>query len=159
MALFGVGGLLGAVGALSLRPRRPLLVGEGLICLIAIPAALLAIPASTAAIALGALISATTVGFGEVVYDTVVAQHVPAESLSRVVAYDWFGALALEPVGLSLVGPLAAGLGVSTTLWLGAALVTVCQACVLIVPSLRRLEARPGATGPVPPPRPVEAGD
>lgn len=159
MALFGVGGLLGAAGALSLRPRRPLLVGEGLICLIAIPAALLAIPASTAVIALGALVSASTVGFGEVLYDTVAAQHVPPESLSRVRAYDWFGALALAPVGLAVVGPLAAGLGVSTTLWLGAALATVSQACVLLVPSLRRLEARPDATGPVPPPRPVEAGD
>ncbi len=159
MALFGAGGLLGAVAALSLRPRRPLLVGEGLICLIAIPALLLAIPASTAAIAIGALVSATTVGFGEVLYDTVVAQHVPPESLSRVIAYDWFGALALEPVGLALVGPLAAGLGTSTTLYLGAAAITVCQACVLLVPSLRRLEARPEATGPLPPLRPVEAGD
>lgn len=159
MALFGTGGLLGAVAALSLRPRRPLLVGEGLICLIAIPAMLLAIPASTAAIALGALVSAATVGFGEVLYDTVVAQHVPAESLSRVVAYDWFGALALAPVGLALVGPLAAGIGTSTTLYLGAATITVCQACVLLVPSIRQLEFRPGATGPAPPPRPVEAGD
>jgi MFS family permease len=159
MALFGAGGLLGAVAALYLRPRRPLLVGEGLICLIAIPALLLAIPATTAVIAIGALISAVTVGFGEVVYDTVVAQHVPPESLSRVIAYDWFGALALEPVGLALVGPLAAGLGTSTTLYLGAAMITVVQACVLLVPSLRRLEARPDATGPAPPLRPVEAGD
>ena len=159
MALFGAGGLLGAVGALSLRPRRPLLVGEGLICLIAIPALLLAIPASTAVIAIGAFVSAATVGFGEVLYDTVVAQHVPAESLSRVVAYDWFGALALEPIGLALVGPMAAGLGNSTTLYLGAAMVTVCQACVLLVPGVRRLEARPDATGSVPPLRPVEAGD
>jgi MFS family permease len=159
MALFGAGGLLGAVAALWLRPRRPLLVGEGLICLIAIPALLLAIPASTAAIAIGALVSATTVGFGEVVYDTVVAQHVPPESLSRVIAYDWFGALALEPIGLALVGPMAAGLGTSTTLWLGGAVITVCQACVLLVPSLRHLEARPEATGPLPPLRPVEAGD
>ncbi len=159
MALFGAGGLLGAVAALQLRPRRPLLVGEGLICLIAIPALLLAIPASTAVIAIGALVSAATVGFGEVLYDTVVAQQVPPESLSRVVAYDWFGALALEPIGLALVGPLAAGLGTSTTLWLGAAVITVVQACVLLVPGIRHLEARPGASGPLPPLRPVEAGD
>ena len=159
MALFGVGGLLGAVAALSLRPRRPLLVGEVLICLIAIPALLLAIPASTAAIAIGALVSAATVGFGEVLYDTVVAQNVPPESLSRVVAYDWFGALALEPVGLALVGPLAAGIGTSTTLWLGAAVITVCQTCVLLVPSLRRLEFRTDQPTPTPPLRPIEAGD
>jgi MFS family permease len=158
-ALWGAGGLLGAVLALGVRPRRPLLFGEGLIMLIALPAMLLAIPASALAIGLGALVSGATVGLGEVLYDTVSAQEVPPESLSRVVAYDWFGALALEPLGLALIGPLAAGLGVSPTLWLGAAVITVCQAGVLLVPSVRRLETRPDASGPSLPPRPVEAGD
>jgi MFS family permease len=159
-ALWGAGGLLGAVLALGVRPRRPLLFGEGLIMLIALPAMLLAIPASALAIGVGALVSGATVGLGEVLYDTVSAQEVPAESLSRVVAYDWFGALALEPLGLALIGPLAAGLGVSTTLWLGAAVITVCQAGVLLVPSVRHLEARV-TTDPVPTPlpRPVEPGD
>lgn len=159
-ALWGAGGLLGAVLALGVRPRRPLLFGEGLIMLIALPAMLLAIPASALAIGLGALVSGATVGLGEVLYDTVSAQEVPAESLSRVVAYDWFGALALEPLGLALIGPLAAGLGVSTTLWLGAAVITVCQAGVLLVPSVRRLESRPTTDPmPTPLPRPIEPGD
>jgi MFS family permease len=159
-ALWGAGGLLGAVLALGVRPRRPLLFGEGLIMLIALPAMLLAIPASALAIGIGALVSGATVGLGEVLYDTVSAQEVPAESLSRVVAYDWFGALALEPLGLALIGPLAAGLGVSTTLWLGAALITICQAGVLFVPSVRRLEARVTTEPtPTPLPRPIEPGD
>ncbi len=159
-ALWGTGGLLGAVLALGVRPRRPLLFGEGLIMLIALPAMLLAIPASALAIGIGALVSGATVGLGEVLYDTVAAQEVPAESLSRVVAYDWFGALALEPLGLALIGPLAAGLGVSTTLWLGAAVITVCQAGVLLVPSVRRLEAQVTTDpAPTPLPRPIEPGD
>jgi MFS family permease len=159
-ALWGAGGLLGAVLALGVRPRRPLLFGEGLIMLIALPAMLLAIPASALAIGVGALVSGATVGLGEVLYDTVSAQEVPAESLSRVVAYDWFGALALEPLGLALIGPLAAGLGVSTTLWLGAALITICQAGVLLVPSVRRLETRMMTEpAPTPLPRPIEPGD
>jgi MFS family permease len=158
-ALFGVGGLLGATLALGIQPRRPLLVGESFILLIGVPALLLAIPAPTAVIGIGALISGATVAFGEVLYDTVAAQHIPPESLSRVLAYDWFGALALEPLGLALIGPLSAGLGVSTTLVLGAVTVTLCQGAVLLVPSLRRLEFRPDATGPPLPPRPIEAGD
>ena len=158
-ALWGLGGLLGAVAALSVRPRYPLLVGESFIVLLGVPMMLLAIPAQTVLIAAGALVSGTAVGLGEVLYDTVSAQHIPAESLSRVLAYDWFGSLALEPLGLALVGPLAAGIGTSATLWIGGISVTLVQAGVLLVPSLRRLEARPDATGPLPAPRPVEAGD
>jgi Major Facilitator Superfamily len=158
-ALWGLGGLLGGVVALSVRPRYPLLVGEGFIVLIGVPMLLLAIPAQTGIIAAGALVTGVAIGLGEVLYETVAAQHIPSESLSRVLAYDWFGSLALEPVGLALVGPLAMAIGTSETLWLGGIVVTLVQAGVLLVPSLRRLEARPDATGPLPPPRPIEAGD
>lgn len=158
-ALFGVGGLLGGGLSLAIRPRRPLLVSEIFVIFLATPAVLLAFPAPTAVIAAGALVSGTTLGLAEVLYETAVAQNIPPESLSRVVAYDWFGSLALEPLGLALVGPLAAGIGVSTTLLLGAATITLCQALVVLVPGVRRLEYHPEATGPAPNFRPVEAGD
>ena len=32
-------------------------------------------------------------------------------ALSRVSAYDWFGSLAFQPLGLAIAGPLAAGIG------------------------------------------------
>ena len=158
-ALFGVGGLLGGGLSLAIKPRRPLMVSEAFVLFLATPMVLLAFPAPTAVIACGALISGLTLGLAEVFYETAVAQNIPPESLSRVLAYDWFGSLALEPLGLALVGPLAAGIGISTTLLVGAATITFCQAMVLLVPGVRRLEYRPGATGPLPPPRPVEAGD
>jgi MFS family permease len=158
-SLWGVGGLLGGLVALNIRPRRPLLVGEGFILIFTLPVALLAIPAPTAVIAAGALVGGSTVSLAEILYETTEAQHIPQEALSRVVAYDWFGSLALEPIGLALVGPLAAGIGISTTLWLGAAAITVTQAAVLLVPSVRRLPAAVADPTPTPPPRPVEAGD
>ncbi|MGN6663296.1 MAG: MFS transporter [Solirubrobacterales bacterium] len=160
MSLWGVGGLLGGFVGLSVRPRRPLLVSEGFVVFFAVPVILLAIPAQAAVIAAGALVGGSTVSLAEILYETTAAQQIPPQSLSRVIAYDWFGSLALEPIGLALVGPLSAGLGISTTLWLGALSMVLCQLCVLLVPSIRRLEARPDATGPaVPPPRPIEAGD
>lgn len=158
-AMWGVGGLLGGVIALQVRPRRPLLVSEGFILLFSIPVVLLAIPATTLVIALGALFASATVALAEILYETVAAQQIPPEALARVIAYDWFGSLAIEPITLALVGPIAAGLGISTTLWIGAALMTVCQLAVLLVPSVRKLEARPGATVPPLPVRPIEAGD
>ncbi|MGN6815703.1 MAG: MFS transporter, partial [Solirubrobacterales bacterium] len=159
MALWGAGGLVGGFVALSLRPRRPLLVSEGFVLFFALPVVLLAIPSTTGLIAAGALVGGSTVSLAEILYDTTTAQQIPPDRLASVVAYDWFGSLALEPVGLALVGPLAAGAGISTTLWLAAASMLLCQLCVLLVPSVRRLEARSEPGTPLPPPRPIEAGD
>jgi hypothetical protein len=76
-----------------------------------------------------------------------------------VVAYDWLGSLALEPIGLLLVGPIAAGIGIPTTLWLGAAAMLVCLLAVLAIPSVRGLETVAVEPAPTPPPRPVDAFD
>jgi len=157
-AAAGVGALLGAVVALTLRPRRPLLTSESLLILAALPIALLALPAAAAAVAVGALASGLTMSLAQVLYETTSLELIPEESLSRVLAYDWFGSLALEPLGLALVGPVAAGIGVSTTLWASAALLGLAQVAVLAVPAVRRVETRRGEPAPVPPPRPIEAG-
>jgi MFS family permease len=160
-ASLGVGSLIGGGVALALRPRRPLLVGEGLLICIGLPVALLALPAALVAVAFGALVTGAALSIAEILYDTATAQQIPQASLSRVAAYDWFGSLALEPIGLALVGPLAAGIGISTTLWLAAATMTLCQAAVLCVPSVRHLQSGPPAdpTAVLRATRPVEAGD
>lgn len=155
----GIGALVGGGIALSIRPRRPLMVSEGLIVLIAIPVVLLALPATTAAIAIGALIAGAVGSLAQIIFETAWVQHVPAASRSRVSAYDWFGSLALEPVGLAIVGPLSVAIGPSETLWLGAAVIVVTLAAVYSVPSVRRLEVQVDEPTPPPPPRPVEAGD
>ncbi len=158
-ASLGVGSLIGGAVALTIRPRRPLLLGEGALICIGLPVALLAIPTAVVLIVLSGLLLGVALSFAEIFYDTTTAQRIPTESLSRVSAYDWFGSLALEPLGLLLVGPLAAGVGVSTTLWLAAAAMTVCQVAVICVPSVRRIEALPEVPTPLPAPRPLEAGD
>ncbi|HVQ60281.1 MAG TPA: MFS transporter [Solirubrobacterales bacterium] len=157
-AAFGAGSIVGGLVALRIRPRRPLLVGEAAICTIAMPVALLAVPSTTVLIALGALVCGAAISLGTILYETTVVQNVPQAALSRVYAYDWFGSLALEPLGLALVGPVAAGLGVSPTLWAAAAVLTLCQLGVLGVPSVRRMRARPGAPAATPLLRPLDPG-
>ncbi len=72
-------------------------------------------------------------------------------------SYDWFGALALEPLGLAAVGPVVAAIGISTTPWVGAAVMFFCQVCVLLVPGVRRLQWGVMRDAPsIPPPRPTE---
>jgi predicted MFS family arabinose efflux permease len=142
-AALGAGSLIGGAVALSFRPRRLLLVGESGLLVFGLPIAFLALPTSVFLIALGALIAGAAVGLAVIFYETAAAQHIPQASMSRVMAYDWCGSLALEPIGLVLIGPVAAGVGISATLWGAAALVLLCQLAVVAVPSVRRLEARP----------------
>jgi MFS family permease len=157
--MMGGGALLGGALALAIRPRRPLRVSEAAIMLIAIPVVLLALPATTAVIAVGALIAGAVGSLAQILFETAWVQHVPAASRTRVSAYDWFGSLALEPVGLAVVGPLSVAIGVSETLWLSAAVIVVCLAAAYSVPSVRRLEVKVDEPTPPLPPRPVEAGD
>lgn len=161
---FGTGAVAGGVVALTFRPRRPLLAGQAPLVLFALPLALLVGPAPVLVIALGALVSGAVVSLADILYETVMALQIPQEALSRVSAYDWFGSLALEPLGLAVVGPLAAGIGNSTTLLLAAAAITICQTAVIMVPSVRRVEApiggviEPGVGG-ILRRRPIEPGE
>ena len=156
---WGAGGILGGSLALAVHPRRPVLLGESIVVLVGTPIALLAIPAGTAVISLGALIGAATGSLAVVLYETALVEQVPQDSLSRVLAYDWFGSLALEPLALVLVGPTAAGIGVSATLLLAFGVMTACQLAVLLVPGVRHLERDPVAERAMPQLRPVEARD
>lgn len=156
---WGLGGLLGGLVALNIRPRRPLLVSESCALFFALPIFFLAVPSPVAVIAAAALFGGVNVSIAEILYETTQAQQIPPQALARVTAYDWLGSLALEPVGLALVGPVAAGLGISTTLWLSAVALTLLQASVLLVPSVRRLEAVFPDPTPVPAPRPIDIGD
>jgi predicted MFS family arabinose efflux permease len=159
-AASGLGAMLGAVLALVVRPRRPLLLGELVLFALPLPIALLALPASAVPIAVAALLAGLAGSLATVLWESTWVQHVPAAARSRVSAYDWFGSLALEPLGLALIGPIAAGVGLSTTLWLAAAAIFACQLATLSVPSVRRLRARPDVPpAPIALQRPVEPGD
>jgi MFS family permease len=158
-AAFGLGAIGGAVLSLLARPRRPLLAGEAFLLVIGLPLALLALAAPAATIALGALLFGIAVTFANVMWESTWVQHVPAATRSRISAYDWFGSLALQPLGLALIGPLAAGIGISTTLWLAAAIVLACQVAVLTVPDVRQLGSPSGVAPPIALERSLEPRD
>jgi hypothetical protein len=48
---------------------------------------------------------------GNSVWESTLQRHIPAESLSRVSAYDWFGSLAFYPLELAVWGQLQRWLG------------------------------------------------
>jgi MFS family permease len=140
-AAFGLGALAGGAMAFSVRPRRPLLVGELALLLAVLPLVFLASGAGTIAIAVGAFIAGAAFSVAEILYETAIQQHVPPSAMARVSGYDWFGSLAIQPLGFLVIGALATTLGTSPLLWIGAFTFVVVQVLVVLVPSVHRLES------------------
>jgi MFS family permease len=144
---FGLGAVGGALVALHFRPRRPLVAATVATAgFIPLPV-LLAVAAPVALTAAVAALGGAGFALCGTLWDTTLQQQVPTEVLSRVSAYDWFGSVALLPVGYALAGPMAALVGVRTTLFGAAGVMALEVICVLAVPSVRELAAL-ARTGP-----------
>jgi MFS family permease len=144
-----LGGFLGGLLVLRLRPRRPIFAGVSACALGAVPSALLGIPAPTWLIALSTFIAGGGVLIFNTLWETTLQQHIPPEALSRVSAYDWLGSFIANPIGLALVGPIAAGVGLQTTLFLAAAGECIAIALTISMPSVRSVTARVATPDPV----------
>jgi MFS family permease len=135
------GSLAGGFLSLRVHFRRPLYVGSALTGFLAVPTALLALHVPAYVVACGAFLAGTGNMVFNALWETALQRHVAPAALSRVSAYDWFGSLAFQPVGLAIAGPLAAGLGESTTLWISAAGSAVMASILVATPSVRALTA------------------
>jgi MFS family permease len=141
MAAMGLGALTGALLAIRARPRRPLVLALCALALFALPPALLAAEAPTALLAAGTFLAGGAMMFGGSLYESTFQRRIPAEVLSRVSAYDWFGSLALQPFGLAIWGSVAAAIGIDHALWLASALLL---AAMLSPLALREVRSMPG---------------
>jgi MFS family permease len=142
----GVGSLVGAAAALRLKPRRPLATGFLLFGLVALEPALLAGPASTAAIAAAAAVGFGGSAFGSALWFTALQERIPAGSISRVSAYDWLGSIVFKPAGYALIGPLVAALGTRSTLLVSAVVIAAASVAVSSLGSVRAV----GRAGDIP---------
>src|SRR5439155_16297507 len=153
LAAMGVGVLGGGFVATQAKPRRPLVIFALTGVVFSVPLAFLAAGAPVPLLALAALLSGGAMMLGNSVWESTLQRHIPAESLSRVSAYDWFGSLAFYPLGLAVWGPMAAAVGLGASLWLAFALQLATTLALLAVPDIRRLPATPsnGRDRPKPP--------
>ena len=141
LAAEGVGSVLGGIVMLRLHPRRPLLVATLSSLFFPVPLFLVADRDPTLAIALTSLLAGFFVTVFAVQWHTTMQREIPPDLLSRVSAYDWFGSLALMPIWMAVVGPVASGIGISTTLDVSGVIMLALLASVLLVPSVRQLRA------------------
>jgi MFS transporter len=141
LGAMGVGALLGAIAGIRVRPRRPLLLATAAFSLFAAPLAILAIGAPAPLVAFGAFLAGAGMMLGGSIWESTLQRRVPAESLSRVSSYDWFGSLAFRPLGLIVWGPIAAAVGLYEALGVAAALLLV---SILAPLTVREVRTMPG---------------
>ncbi len=136
----GVGAVVGGVVGLRWRPVHPLRSsvmmflwgGPPMIVLLALGGPLWAIVALALADGMvGSVFNA--------VWFTAQQTRIPAGDLSRVSSWDHLGTLVLEPVGLALVGPVAAAVGYSATLYAAAGISVLLTLALLSVREVRDL--------------------
>jgi predicted MFS family arabinose efflux permease len=143
---FAAGMLAGSALALRWRPRRPLVAAFGGIVLAAPQLALLAVAAPAALVSVASVLGGAQASFWGAVWMTTVQERVPDPALSRVTAYSSIGTLALAPLGLAVVGPLAQAFGTGPVLWAGALWIAVSCPIVAFLPAMRavtRVAAEP----------------
>jgi MFS family permease len=143
LAAMGVGALAGSLLAARLRPGRPLLFAALVDGLFVLPLAFLAAAPPAPLIACAALLAGAGMALAISVWESTLQRHIPGDSLSRVSSYDWFGSLAFSPLGLAIWGPIAAAIGVSSSLWLAFGLAVPTSLALICVPDVRRLPASP----------------
>ena len=157
----GVGGVLGSAVALRYKPARPLI--PAFLLMFFVSAQLLALipPLPVLALMLAAVLAVGSIAIGNALWDTMLQQHIPERSISRVSSLDWMISLVFMPLGYVVAGPLAETIGLDLTLALAAGVGVVANLGLLLVPSvrnLRRAEQLPEPVGLEPvaePPVPV----
>ena len=135
----GIGGLIGSILALRLRPKRPLFVGFLITNFMTLPLLALIGPLPTLLIAASSLLSLTAIQLSNTWWFTMLQQHVPEHARSRVSSYDWLVSLVFQPLGFMLAGPLAGWIGFQATLLGAVALSLLANLGVLLVRAVREI--------------------
>jgi MFS family permease len=141
LTAWGIGSIVGGVVALRIRPRRPLFVAILAPLPFVLQLAALAMGAPVWALSIVGFVAGAGISIHLTLWFTVFQREVPEHAQSRVSSYDAFGSFVLNPLGMALVGPVAATIGVDETLWAAASLCLVMQLWAAFLPSVRAIRA------------------
>ena len=145
----GIGAVTGGVVAIRVRPERPMVACVLAAMLISLQTLSLALGASTPLISAAAFLGGFGIAVHLTLWFTVFQQQIPERAQSRVASYDTLGSFVLVPVGTALVGPVAAAIGITETLWICLIVMWASWVAILALPSvwaIRRGGGTPAAT-------------
>ena len=146
LSLEAAGALVGGVLALRVRFSRPLIATMLLVLPAGIVLVLLGLSAPLWSIAGTAFVSGALFALDGAVWFSTLQKKIPEHAISRVSSFDWFGSVALNPIGYALIGPLSEAIGVGKALVLAGALNLATSLLPLLVPAVRNLRAGPEPT-------------
>lgn len=155
----GLGGVLGSLVALRVRPRRPLAVGFVALGLMPVWVLSYVWPGTLTGVLVGAVVGYSGLMFFGVCWETALQNHVPHELLARVASWDTLTSFVGMPLGQACAGLLTDRFGTSPVLTGAAAVILVAGVAPLAVGGTRRLTQAPtepvtvaAPTVPTPPP-------
>jgi MFS family permease len=120
-----VGGLLGAIIAYRIRPAHPVATAFAIWSLCAVLPFALVRPFPLPVVMAGAAVLGACILIGNALWETAMQQEVRPDRLARVASIDALLSIGLMPVGQTLAGAIAAGIGVPATLLLAGTLMCV----------------------------------
>ncbi len=143
LSLEAAGALAGGFLALRVRFSRPLIATMLLVLPAGIVLVLLGLSAPLWLIAGTAFVSGALFALDGAVWFSTLQEKIPEHAISRVSSFDWFGSVALNPIGYALIGPLSEAIGVGNALVLAGALNLATSLLPLLAPAVRNLRAGP----------------
>jgi MFS family permease len=145
LATWAIGSVVGVLFAAKVRPRYPIRVA----IIVQFPLFLwffsLANTTNVYLIAIFSFFVGIAFDFFYVLWVTTLQQHIPKESLSKVMSYDVLGSLSLAPIGIAVAGPIAELYGTSPVLNVISFAFIVCMAAPLLSREVRMTESRVNA--------------
>ncbi len=148
----GLGGVLGSLLAIRVRPRRPLVAGFLALGLMPVWVMAYVWPGTLTGVLVGAVVGFTGLMFFGVCWETAIQNHVPHALLARVSSWDVLTSFVGMPLGQAVAGLLTDRFGTRPVLTAAAAVILVAGVAPLAARGTRQLTqeqpALPGAPAP-----------
>ena len=150
VACWGIGTAVGNLVALRVSIPRPVMVAALALVGASTQGVILGSGLGTAGIAALELVAGVASSLFFTLWDTSIQEQVPPHAVSRVSSYDFTVSLGLMPLGMAIAGPVAATVGLHTTLVGLGVLGMLAALAWLAVPDVRRVR-RPAEAAAAPP--------
>ena len=141
LTALAVGSVLGVIVAGKVRPTFPIRMALLAQFPIVLWALSLGHTSSIFLISLSAFLLGISLDLFYVLWITTIQQHVAKESLSKVLAYDAWGATAMAPLIMGLAGPAVEKFGAKTTLNSLALILLAAMTLPFLVKEVRQIKA------------------